>query len=56
MSRKRFFAYFFGIVGAVVLAVALYLAFGDLGRHKAASKRWSRRVSGARSPSMVHSG
>ena len=35
MSRKRFFGVFFGIVGAVVLAIVLYLAFGDLGRHKA---------------------
>ena len=35
MTRKRFFGYFFGIVGAVLLAIALYLAFGDLGRHKA---------------------
>jgi len=34
MSRRRFFAYFFGILGAVVLGIALYLAFGDLGRHK----------------------
>jgi len=34
MSIKRFFAFFFGIVGALVLAIALYLAFGDLGRHK----------------------
>ncbi len=34
MSLKRFFAYFFGIVGAVVLTIAFYLAFGDLGRHK----------------------
>jgi len=34
MTRRRFFGLFFGIVGAVVLAVALYLAFGDLGRHK----------------------
>ena len=34
MSRRRFFAYFFGILGAVVLGISLYLAFGDLGRHK----------------------
>jgi uncharacterized protein involved in outer membrane biogenesis len=34
MSRKRFFGVFFGIVGAVLLAVVLYVAFGDLGRHK----------------------
>ena len=46
MSLKRFFGVFFGIVGAVMLAVVLYIAFGDLGRHKAASKRWSRRVLG----------
>jgi len=35
MSRKRFFGVFFGIVGAVLLAVVLYVAFADLGRHKA---------------------
>ena len=35
MTRKRFFGFFFGIVGAVMLAVVLYVAFGDLGRHKA---------------------
>jgi len=35
MTLKRFLAWFFGIVGAVVLVIALYLAFGDLGRHKA---------------------
>jgi uncharacterized protein involved in outer membrane biogenesis len=35
MSLKRFLGYSFGIVGAVVLALMLYLAFGDLGRHKA---------------------
>ena len=35
MSRRRFFGVFFGIVGAAFLAVVLYLAFGDLGRHKA---------------------
>ena len=34
MSRRRFFAYFFGILGIAVLGIALYLAFGDLGRHK----------------------
>ena len=34
MTRKRFFGVFFGIVGAVLLAVVLYIAFGDLGRHK----------------------
>ena len=35
MSRKRFFGVFFGIVGAALLAVVLYVAFADLGRHKA---------------------
>ena len=35
MTRKRFFGVFFGIVGAVLLALVLYVAFGDLGRHKA---------------------
>ena len=35
MSLKRFFGVFFGIVGAVLLVVVLYIAFGDLGRHKA---------------------
>ena len=35
MSRRRFFGVFFGIVGAVLLAVVLYVAFADLGRHKA---------------------
>ena len=34
MTVKRFFAFFFGIIGALVLVVALYLSFGDLGRHK----------------------
>lgn len=34
MSRRRFFGVFFGIVGAALLAVVLYIAFGDLGRHK----------------------
>jgi len=34
MSRKRFFGVFFGIVGAALLAVVLYVAFADLGRHK----------------------
>ena len=34
MTVKKFFAFFFGIVGAVVLVVALYLSFADLGRHK----------------------
>jgi uncharacterized protein involved in outer membrane biogenesis len=35
MTRKRFFGLFFGILGAVLLFVVLYVAFGDLGRHKA---------------------
>ena len=34
MSRRRFFGVFFGIVGAALLAVVLYIAFADLGRHK----------------------
>ena len=34
MSLARFFGVFFGIVGAVLLAVVLYIAFGDLSRHK----------------------
>ncbi len=34
MSRKRFFGVFFGIVGALLLALVLYIAFGDLGQHK----------------------
>lgn len=34
MSLKRFFGWFFGILGATVLAIMLYLAFADLGRHK----------------------
>ena len=34
MSRERFFGVFFGIVGAVLLATVLYIAFGDLSRHK----------------------
>ena len=34
MSLRRFFGVFFGIVGAVLLAAVLYIAFGDLGRHK----------------------
>jgi uncharacterized protein involved in outer membrane biogenesis len=34
MSRKRIFGVFFGIVGAVLLVVVLYVAFADLGRHK----------------------
>jgi len=35
MSIKRFSAYFFGIAGAVLLVLVLYVAFADLGRHKA---------------------
>jgi uncharacterized protein involved in outer membrane biogenesis len=35
MPRKRLFGIFFGVVGAVLLAAILYIAFGDLGRHKA---------------------
>ena len=35
MTRKRLFGVFFGVVGAVLLAVVLYVAFADLGRHKA---------------------
>ena len=34
MSLRRFFGVFFGIVGAALLAVVLYIAFGDLSRHK----------------------
>ena len=34
MSAKRFFGVFFGIVGVVLLATLLYVAFADLGRHK----------------------
>ena len=34
MSLKRIFGVFFGIVGAVLLVVVLYVAFADLGRHK----------------------
>ena len=35
MTRKRLIGVFFGVVGAVLLAVVLYVAFADLGRHKA---------------------
>ena len=35
MTRKRLFGVVLGAVGAVLLAVVLYIAFGDLGRHKA---------------------
>ncbi len=34
MTRKRFFGISFGIVGTVLLAIVLYIAFADLGRHK----------------------
>jgi uncharacterized protein involved in outer membrane biogenesis len=34
MSLRRFFGVFFGIAGAMLFAVALYLALGDLSRHK----------------------
>ena len=34
MSLKRFFGVFFGIVGAVLLVIVLYVSFADLGRHK----------------------
>ena len=34
MSRKRVFGLLFGILGGALLVVSLYLAFGDLGRHK----------------------
>ena len=34
MSRRRFFGVFFGIVGATLLAIVLYIALADLGRHK----------------------
>ena len=34
MSRRRFFGVFFGIVGAALLAIVLYIALADLGRHK----------------------
>ena len=34
MSPRRFFGIFSGIVGAVLLALVLYIAFGDLSRHK----------------------
>jgi AsmA family protein len=34
MSLKRIFGVFFGIVGAALLVVVLYVAFADLGRHK----------------------
>jgi uncharacterized protein involved in outer membrane biogenesis len=35
MTRKRLIGVFFGGVGGVLLAVVLYIAFADLGRHKA---------------------
>ena len=35
MSRRRFFGVFFGILGAALLTLILYIAFADLGRHKA---------------------
>lgn len=35
MTRKRLLGVFFGVVVALLLAVVLYIAFGDLGRHKA---------------------
>src|SRR6187401_650362 len=35
MTRKRLFGVFFGVIGAVLLVVVLYIAFADLGRHKA---------------------
>ena len=34
MSLRRFVGVFFGIVGAALLASVLYIAFGDLSRHK----------------------
>ena len=34
MSLRRFVGVFFGIVGAALLAAVLYIAFGDLSRHK----------------------
>jgi uncharacterized protein involved in outer membrane biogenesis len=35
MPRKRLIGVFLGVIGAMLLAVVLYIAFGDLGRHKA---------------------
>ena len=34
MSLRRLSAVFLSVVGALLLAIVLYLAFGDLGRHK----------------------
>ena len=34
MSLRRFVGVLFGIVGAALLAAVLYIAFGDLSRHK----------------------
>ena len=34
MSLRRFVGVFFGIVGAALLAAVLYIALGDLSRHK----------------------
>ncbi len=46
MSRRRFFGVFFGIVGAALLAVVLYIAFGDLGRHKTRIEAFVTRTIG----------
>ena len=40
MTRKRLFGVCLGVVGALLLAVVLYIAFGDLGRHKARIEAW----------------
>ena len=34
MSLRRFTVVAFSVTGALLLAILLYLAFGDLGRHK----------------------
>ena len=55
MSLRRFFGVFFGIVGAVLLAAVLYIAFGDLGRHKARIEALVTQSIGRPSPSMAPS-
>jgi len=46
MSFRRFFGVFFGIVCAALLVVVLYIAFGDLSRHKSRIEAFVTRTIG----------
>ena len=46
MTRRRFIGVSFGILGAAVLAMMSYLAFADLGRHKASIEAFVTRSVG----------